>query len=514
MTENLFSTASDDGETRRALASIGFVINAAVAPLFLTIGDELRRRYGSRIHLYIHNEPDAVKFQAENVDGRWDSVNLVSALDKALSATNLDPAAVETRARAFEARIDCSFNELGYSERMFATACSPGTYYPRNDKFLSGIDYTRYLHAYSEYLDYWEREIDTKGLTLLLQPSKAAAVMARSKGIRVRQFNPARVGTHWIWDTNEYSLNPGVIDLFDTLTEWPTTDLTGPYKEAVVKNARMRNRINLPAALKSTVKAAATHVRLQMRGHHKARVFPLTDFALTALREYWAFQEMTGPRVVRLEDLKGKPFAFYPMQKEPETGFQLMSPEFTSQHQAILAIARNLPVGALLVIKENITCLGRRPPGMYDQLARLKNVVFLHIEELGFDALTQAGVTVTIAGTAGLEAACLGKPVVSFGEHNTYNVMPHVHVAREDAPLRQFLVKAFDGTFDHAAARDQGNRFLEALKRCAFDMHNYGLNMNTSRRLAEFEPEALENALTGLVRSLPWSGRVTLRPKN
>ena len=60
-----------------------------------------------------------------------------------------------------------------------------------------------------------------------------------------------------------------------------------------------------------------------------------------------------------LEDLEGKRFIFFPLSTEPES-LQTLSPEYFYQLAFITSIARDLPVGVYLVVKEH--SLPCRPP--------------------------------------------------------------------------------------------------------------------------------------------------------
>ena len=59
--------------------------------------------------------------------------------------------------------------------------------------------------------------------------------------------------------------------------------------------------------------------------------------------------------------------------------------------------------------------------------------------ELGPDVIAASDAVVTITGTAGLEGVVMGKPVITFGQHNSYNFLEHVSVVTEESQLRGYL---------------------------------------------------------------------------
>ena len=94
-----------------------------------------------------------------------------------------------------------------------------------------------------------------------------------------------------------------------------------------------------------------------------------------------------------LEDLEGKRFIFFPLSTEPES-LQMLSPEYFYQLAFITSIARDLPVGVYLVVKEHLAAVGRRPKDFYGQIMEFKNVIVANIQE---DGMSQ------ICGIHGLE---------------------------------------------------------------------------------------------------------------
>jgi hypothetical protein len=136
-------------------------------------------------------------------------------------------------------------------------------------------------------------------------------------------------------------------------------------------------------------------------------------------------------------------FAFYPMNLEPEAALMVLSPSFNNQVAAIDLVSKALPAGVPLVVKENIVSLGKRPPGLYEWLSALPNVVLAPFAVPGKQLASRSALTVTVTGTAGMEAALAGTPVACFGRHNLYSTLPHVRVLDRissiDSDLRELI---------------------------------------------------------------------------
>jgi hypothetical protein len=211
---------------------------------------------------------------------------------------------------------------------------------------------------------------------------------------------------------------------------------------------------------------------------------------------------MTKSRTVPLTALEGQPFVYYPLHTEPETALQTVSPEYFNQLSAIATLSRDLPAGAMLAVKETFAALGRRPTDFYDQIGEFKNVIMLDMTEFGLKCAQKANATATITGTGGFEAAVSGRPVISFGQHNLYNFLPHVFVVKDDKRLKDDLHRIFEGEIDTERANLDGRRFLQAIIDTSFDLDNYEV-----MRPEAIEGQAAHSAYKVLVGSVMGAGR-------
>ena len=126
------------------------------------------------------------------------------------------------------------------------------------------------------------------------------------------------------------------------------------------------------------------------------------------------------------------------MQTEPEMSIQWMSPEYFCQLAAISSIARDLPAGMPLVVKDNIYALGKRPKNFFKNLRLFKNVDIMSVKERGPDVISASTIIITISGTVGIEAAMMGRPVILFGRHNQYDkFLPNVRFVEKEEHLAE-----------------------------------------------------------------------------
>ena len=109
-------------------------------------------------------------------------------------------------------------------------------------------------------------------------------------------------------------------------------------------------------------------------------------------------------------------FAFFPLQLEPEISLLLLAPFATDQIHVIKQIARSLPVGYKLYVKEHPQMVPYRPRSFYRELKKIPNVKLIHPGINSFELIAAARLITTITGTAGWEAVLLRKPVITFGD--------------------------------------------------------------------------------------------------
>jgi hypothetical protein len=173
-----------------------------------------------------------------------------------------------------------------------------------------------------------------------------------------------------------------------------------------------------------------------------------------------------------LEDLEGKRFIFFPLSTEPES-LQTLSPEYFYQLAFITSIARDLPVGVYLVVKEHLAAVGRRPSDFYGQIMEFKNVIVANIQEDGIALMRRSEAVAIITGTSGLEAAVSGKPILTYGRQNIYNFLPHVSVIKEETELKGALHRVTSGEIDLEKAQYNGEELLKALVDISFSLKSF-----------------------------------------
>lgn len=132
-----------------------------------------------------------------------------------------------------------------------------------------------------------------------------------------------------------------------------------------------------------------------------------------------------------------EPFVFFPLHFEPEISLSLLAPFFTDQISIIKLIARSLPVGYMLYVKEHPAMVVYRPRSYYKEIKKIPNVRLIDPAVTGYELIFKAKLVATITGTAGWEAILFKKPVITFGEvfYNNLSFVKHCRAPEELAYL-------------------------------------------------------------------------------
>ncbi len=117
-----------------------------------------------------------------------------------------------------------------------------------------------------------------------------------------------------------------------------------------------------------------------------------------------------------IEDLP-KRCIFYPLQYSPESSINTPAPYFLDQMRAIDAIRFAMPGDCTLVVKEHPACIFIRPGWFIRRLQTTPGVAVAHVSMSSTEIVKRAEITISITGTATLEAMLLGRQAIALG-HN------------------------------------------------------------------------------------------------
>ena len=454
---------------------------------------DLKQRFGAEIHLYCFGQQELQHYRKLNADGLFATIADANIVLRRCFETGLNEETVISRARDLERRLGITINRLIVPDRHFGRGYSLAGYYHPRSRYSECTSYAQAVHAYCESLEFWRDEFQTKGIDLCLDGSREAFHMARSMGLPYRVLAGSRFQNYHNWAINDHYENPNFEKRWHELTDSDGLEMAEPYLAHQANRKLSLKRVKLTQIAKNILLTTLRYAYWNLRGYEKAKGYYYWGTVQYHIRMWLAHRHMRRMAEVKLADLAGKRFVYFPLHVEPETALHGLSPEYFYQHALIAAVSRDLPAGVYLAVKEAYGSLGRRPANFYRQVADLKNVVWLDVWERGFDCARQADAVATICGTAGLEAVTSGTPVIAFGRHNIYNFLPSVRVVEDESNLAEYLRSAlFENDAERVSA--EGRRLLRAI---VDDMGKYDYI-----QLNQFESDTVRQAADALMESI------------
>jgi hypothetical protein len=117
------------------------------------------------------------------------------------------------------------------------------------------------------------------------------------------------------------------------------------------------------------------------------------------------------------QDLPAEPFVYYPLHVPADVALTLRAPEYYDQFALLDYLARTIPPGYRLVVKEHPALVGAISPARVAALMRdHDNFTLLRPTLNNHDVMRQAALIVTVNSKSGAEALMLNRPVVALGD--------------------------------------------------------------------------------------------------
>lgn len=148
----------------------------------------------------------------------------------------------------------------------------------------------------------------------------------------------------------------------------------------------------------------------------------------------WSAERTVTHNEALMDLRKGDPlpsgaFVYIPLHMEPEASILMYSPWLRDQLELVRLVAQAVPYGTRIVVKENPKMLAMRPHEFLRKMKSIPGVLLAHPEIPTAELILRAVCTVTLAGTASLEAAILGRPSLVVGKPPFVFLSPSMSVS-------------------------------------------------------------------------------------
>jgi len=164
-------------------------------------------------------------------------------------------------------------------------------------------------------------------------------------------------------------------------------------------------------------------------------------------------------------------YIYFPLGVDLERNILIGAPFFTNQTEVIRHIAKSLPIGCTLFVKENPAQSSRewRSISEYEEILRIPNVSLIHPKVSNEKLLENCSLVITIAGSSGFEAAFYEKSAIVFSDV-VYSILPSVHRIREIEKLPELIRTCI---LEKVNAEDL-DKYLVFLEKITFDFDIFG----------------------------------------
>jgi len=255
--------------------------------------------------------------------------------------------------------------------------------------------------------------------------------ICQARGVKILMFRESYLRDRWIIASNDYSIDHTEYDVkhnFGSLSEiqnyvkkYDATQQLSSYTKTF-QSSKLKYLQSVLKYLFSDNSNVKTHFTYYGRTKFAVLRITLINVIKKKYRQYFINKNL----ISNIENKK--PFIYFALQSEPERGLLIASPLFTDQIKVITNIAKSLPNGYNLYVKEHPLMYFRewRSISYYKQIMSLPNVILIHPSVKSDYIIKRSSLVVSINSTSALEAGFYNKPSITMAEQD-FSYLSFVH---------------------------------------------------------------------------------------
>jgi hypothetical protein len=349
------------------------------------------------------------------------------------------------------------------------------------------------------------REIDlVLGWPLGLQEA-CCVYAAEHHGILVSYPYPAKLANRAFWASGPFTSSfqhREAISRLGAVKAFDPANLASPASPIHLARGPAGMRYSARIVALDVVRSIYEHLSLALRDTLEGRAFwrvqraSLRRTISVKLRSWLFYKRFRAMCVSDLDAISARPFVFYAFHQEPEFTVQGQSKNFNDQGAIVRQIAKSLPAGMRVVIKEHST-LGYRNLNFYRELTAFPNVIMADPNIPGTQLVERSVAVASLRGTVTLEAALFGKPALVFVPDTEFAVLSNTKTVMSLAELGEILSEIAEplSAQRQLAFKVDGARFRAAVEEISFEADSM-----FSKSRALLPPDVAERAVELLVR--------------
>jgi hypothetical protein len=305
-------------------------------------------------------------------------------------------------------------------------------------------------------------------------------VVAKKEGIPSFQFHVANLGYSSrtiLGEGASWVLPKRTLSLFDDLK---ADDYLPPDVRSIktllhqYRSSHRSDRLEYKSSISKSLRRIALTLFRNTTGFGKANAYQWTSLKSTRQVVKEELVRRIRPWLLNRSRIYSDPdysedYVYFPLHLEPEMATMVQAPFFVDQQYLIESIAKSLPIGYKLYVKEHPGMYNRsgfRPIAYYRRILVHPNVTLIRPEVPSFGLIKNARLVITITGTAGMEALVLKKPVILFGDIH-YRELDLAICCREISKLPHIIRKTLS---THSHDERQLLQYLYALHETSTDV--------------------------------------------
>jgi hypothetical protein len=378
----------------------------------------------------------------------------------------------------FEEKYKINLWQAAYSERFFYK-------YNQYHKF----QYDEILSILEKECKFFESvldEINPDFLVIKLTDTHQSNIfhqICKSKGIRILMMIPTRFAYRFAISDEDDKIDEFNPDEINNIEEKTLEELRNYSKKYHALQQTNKFKSNLKISYWKRIEKFFNYVIKMNDSDFKNYFINYGRTPFKAMTKFLFLQQylrksFIDKNLVKMID-KNTPFIYYPLQAEPERTLLLSAPFYTDQIELITRIAKAMPVGFKLYVKEHasMSLVGWRDISYYKKILELPNVVLIHPSVNSDELLKNSSLVVTIRGTTGIEATFYEKPTITLIDVN-YSALPSVYKIKNIEELPQKIQNMLGKTTSASIL----NKYVNYVEKKTFeldvlslytDLHNY-----------------------------------------
>ena len=341
--------------------------------------------------------------------------------------------------RNFEKKYSINLWQLGFNERIFY---QHNEFYKfTQDEILSILE--KECKLYESILDEIQPDFLITSETALHQQHLFYEI-CRKRGIKVLMLNQSKFAYKCIISQELHKLDsmpalskiPSKKRTFDELLNVLTSTDNTKQLQLYSKNFGNSKSSKLKAVSEYIFKSDNSNTETHFSYYGRSKFKVLVDYLIKSRKA--TTRKSFIDKYLEYEIYDNEQFVLFTLHQEPERSLLIATPFYTNQLEVIRHIAKSLPPGYKLYVKEHFSQLLRewREISYYKEIIEIPNVRLYHPSANIEPLIQKSSLVISIGGTTSFEAAFYQKPSIIMADLG-FAILPSVQKLNslEELPL-------------------------------------------------------------------------------